>query len=294
MLATLLSLGIIFVTYALPVQAKRIILGNLVSSQSPLQKYTVAVSVFDEDGTPTGFCTGVIVSRNFILTAGHCLTQNNMKVKIGFGLGGPAKFTHIVDGNGFKSSFPITSGSSGSAWVNGVLAYDEENRSDFLETVNERMTWFTFQDFGVSEASFNDIALIKIASLPPGYEPVQIHKGKLKFKQDVFVAGYGTNSRQQKEINNSLRWSKLKIIGHYTRLKNSIKGWQIYSPEGRGVCFGDSGGPMFVSVNGKYELLGTNLFVLNKCANSSFTTNINFFKKWIESSAAALGGSVEI
>lgn len=269
--------------------------GNLASSRSQSYRFTVRLKILNEQDDIKGFCTGIVVSKNLIMTAGHCLSGNNLKVDIQFGLGGESGFTHTIRSDGYRSLYPSYSG--GNPWKDGYLSYNEESRRSFLENVRQRTDWLNFSNGNfVSYNNFFDIALIKVSGIPNTYSPVKIYNGRYHFKQKAIMAGFGTNSRHANRNDDALRWMEMELIGHYTRQNETTVAWQFYSPEDGGFCFGDSGGPLLVrnTENDELQLIGVNVMIINNCANSSYAVYIKFFREWIQDKAAELNGEIAI
>jgi V8-like Glu-specific endopeptidase len=275
-----------------------VISGNLVTDKSLIKRHTVKVSLFGKDGESRGICTGVIISPNLILTAGHCITKNEAFVDVEFGLGGSNQKGHIERSNTYRSYCGTCSGYSetptSSVLKNGILTYDKASKDDFLRDVQGRTYLENF--VGSSEPKkldLMDVALIKVKSIPKGYTPVRFYKGSLVFNQELIAAGYGISNREYKKNEWVLRWSEMRLIGHYTELHKRTLAWQIYSPTDQQLCFGDSGGPLYIRVSeSELQLIGSNILSYNYCANSAFSINVGYFESWLLDAGKAIGGAV--
>jgi secreted trypsin-like serine protease len=54
------------------------------------------------------------------------------------------------------------------------------------------------------------------------------------------------------------------------------------------TCFGDSGGPLIVMLNGRATQVGIVSFGTNPCRPPSYYTRVSFFTSWVESVVGAV------
>lgn len=153
------------------------------------------------------------------------------------------------------------------------------------------------QDF-ISHASYsgeadatNDIALIKMkSSVPSDYEISEVYDGKSKLSNDtVTLAGYGITSEKSKNSSMFLRMTTKSFKNDVSiKEKNMI----IQQPT-NGICLGDSGGPVFVEVDGKLKIAAVNSVVGGKsddtiCHGKSVSMWAPYYIDWIQTQSANL------
>lgn len=266
--------------------------GNEATDRDGLKLSTVFLEIMNTEGTKvTSNCTGIILDYDMILSAGHCLKGDGLKVRVNYGLGGKYGFTHRVMGLGYKSYYPIRQSDGRSLFTNGYLTFDEQSRASYENNIANRRNFVNFADEGiVSRSDFRDLAVIRVPRIPQKYQKVARFNGDLKYRHKVIMAGYGTNSRQEDKNIRQLRWSEGELVGHLTLNQESITmGFQIYSPTRQQSCFGDSGGPLYVqNAKGGFELLAVNSFVFNNCANSNWYMNPNYYMNLINEAIKSL------
>ena len=195
-----------------------IIGGSEVPAGSPIAQSTVLIigKILKASFT----CTGVVYSKQLILTAGHCL-----------GAPGWAELT---------VHFKLNKNSPGPA-----IKVIEQLRIASIPTDGKEFDW-------------QDLALLKLASpIPANYLPAALlnENDKLQAGDDVIMAGYGRTVAQPNYSGDGgigvLRSVQQKILqANYgqTEILASIKD--------RGACGGDSGGPLFIERNGKLFVAG--------------------------------------
>lgn len=269
--------------------------GKQVEAENPFTTFTVRVLTNDRKGNHVAACTGIIVSKDLILTAGHCLKKKNMTAQILFGTGEDSNFTHLLTSTEYRSWFvhrrePRTplkrekKREPKDPW----LSYDRAQRTVFVQNARARRTWVSLtEQESPGEIDFLDFALIKVDSIPDGYQPVEFIKENPQFGEPVYIVGYGTNDRRQSKNTYSLRWSQQSLIGHYTLPGQATRGWQIFA-QGSAMCLGDSGGPVLVKRGDQYKLLGMSVLVFNSCANSAWAMSPYAYTNLIETAAKAL------
>ena len=264
--------------------------GYMATSASGLDAFTVFLEIFKPGGQPIGNCTGVIIAQDMILTSGHCLKEEGRQVSVKFGLGGERGFTHQVWADSYLSVYKAANknqASGASLWENDFLSFNEQQEVDYRRKVSVIQSWIIEKNPLIKDR-FADFAVVKIPQIPKGYNPISFFSGRVEFGQTVFVAGFGTNSRVKKDNVRAMRFSPQKLVGRYEATfintvastdthkdsQTHVIGFQVYSPEKKSICFGDSGGPTVVVVNNEYQLLGLNTFVYNNCAGATWTVSI--------------------
>ena len=269
--------------------------GSESTANDGLKKFTVFLEIMNSEGTKAiSHCTGIILDEDIILSAGHCLKDDTLKVRVNYGLGGRYGFTHKVMALGYRSYYPVRPTDGKSHFNSGYLAFDEQNRARYESEVVNRKAFFNFANQNIiAKEEFRDIAVIRVPKIPKGYQKVTRFSGDLSFRQKVIMAGYGTNSRQDDKNVRQLRWSEGELVGHYTFNNEYTMGYQIYSPTRQQACFGDSGGPLFVqSQKGVFQLLAVNSFVFNNCANANWYMNPNYYFNLINDAIKVLRQTV--
>ncbi len=237
------------------------------------KKFLVHLEIYDTETKKTGKCTGFVVARDIVMTAGHCLRSQNKVITVKFGYGGDLGFQSRTVSRLYKWFSPDYKKSSKSSWQDGQLVFDEQEANQFRKSTMLRTS---FNEEAPNLDRFMDFAVIKIDNLPDDYQPIRFYSGPtLQFRQDVYIAGFGTNSRVQSELNDRLMIGELSLIGRAVN-NNQIYGWQSYSriDNTTTTCFGDSGGPILVrDRSGELKVLGINIFGYNGCSHGSWSVS---------------------
>jgi secreted trypsin-like serine protease len=131
-----------------------------------------------------------------------------------------------------------------------------------------------YQD--LQETTRNDVALIFFGGgLPPGFESVSIRTPEqgLSVGDQLQVAGYGGGSPQGALAKISLTVSELMTPQKLIKFTQS---------KAKGICHGDSGGPAYVTAQGRLLLTGVASYVGDyDCSGYSVYTNATEFTSWI-------------
>lgn len=193
-----------------PTQSGSIINGKPVALTESFWKHTVSVGPADEP-----FCTGVIISNDTVLTAGHC-AEDLDGTYVHFGLDFAAK-TAVRLSITKVTPHPDYCSQCG---MSGTMLFN-----------------------------YADITVVKFSGkMPEGFAPVEFaKKSDLTVGMPITLAGFGLNEKHKYETIMKFTSAPLKLVGNSEFSTDETKA---------GSCSGDSGGPAFIEVNGKYLLAG--------------------------------------
>ena len=248
-----------------PSRTKRIVGGQAASQHSiPWQ---VQLRIPFRDGQITSLCGGSLISREWVLTAAHCVSgkiQAKMRsgIKLSVRLGG-----HYLDGSD-SQLIPVD--------VDDIFPHEHYNE----------MTWY------------NDIALIHLresASFSSKIKTIQLSSKSdiaiVKAGLVATVSGWGqlTGGRQSEELMRVdvpvLAESNCKT---FVEGSGKTYGDAVICTEaaGQGPCLGDSGGPLFALRSGRPFLVGVVSYGRANCGSNGATNTAVYartdsFTSWI-------------
>lgn len=205
-------------------------------------------------------CTGSLVSRNLVITAGHCTTED------------PADLAIV-----FTLKLPRSTQEASQIQVRRVIAgqtHPQWPRNDFSSGKN-----------------WGDMALLRFdGDLPTGYAPVRIlaKASLLAAGGEATLAGFGwTNGRRQTEAT-----GLNKVVVKIQDPLFSDMELLFNQREGKGACHGDSGGPAFVEVQGHLVLVGITSRGHDdpddSCEHFSIYSSLATQSAWLKSAAVEL------
>lgn len=229
-----------------------IIAGGEVSAEDPLAARVVGF--VDEDGE--SYCTGILLKKNIVLTAAHCIFMHE-NISIFFGVNHRRAQKILLEDVIYMDQFMKTS-----AVVEG------------------------------EEAPLWDLALIKLAEeAPKGFVASDILESSRGYKKDLtmLAMGYGLNQSESVPAGAGLlRRGKVQ----FDKIENSLE-FSTQPQNTLSACNGDSGGPLFVKENQQWKVAGilsrgrheTN------CLEGNIYTDLAsaVVKKWMKESLAVLG-----
>jgi uncharacterized protein (TIGR03382 family) len=186
------------------------------TTQSSEWKSVVAL----EDNPGDWFCTGTLITDQWVLTAAHCMEGET-----------PAKLHVRFDTN-----------DANSATAGHAVAVAEIHSNPA----------FNF------DAWDNDVALIKLAAPVTDRTPTPIDRDLVAMGVSLIDVGYGVSD------NNDGGGGILRKVTKTTAdcagagdpgiVNDNLLCFD--ASDGKGSCYGDSGGPTFISVNGAYQVAG--------------------------------------
>lgn len=249
-------------------QYDAIVGGQDTTRNNVISKYVVLIF----DNSTKKYCTGLLIRKDVVLTAAHCVTQKPEDLTLAFGLA-PLAGDYVM--RKAARSYPHE-------------AYKRDN-------LNNR----------------NDLALIKIlGQAPEGYQPLQLPKADFPIKAGLTftAAGYGRVSGKKAAAADTQGSGYLRnvdlTIKDFSPDENQFF---VDQQSNKGICGGDSGGPALMRLNGIDYVVGIASaiswtvpgeissdakkdYVDHKdiCAEKSIYMNVKKYYDWIQKQLKAL------
>ncbi len=227
--------------------------GQAVSPQDPLAASVVMISGEGDNGE-SFICTGAFISPEVILTAGHCVVDDIQKLSVVFGLQ-PFVDAKVVN-------LPLTQ----------VIRHPD-----------------------YKQGGRNDLALLFFSGGLPRHAKVAEldHANLIKNQTSFYAVGYGRTEGLEDSADFSNELGVLRSVQLQAQASQALDSFTIDQTKGKGVCFGDSGGPAFVSEKQKSLVIlsGIASGVIapdvdsgDYCKHSSIYMRVSFYLPWIQSS----------
>ncbi|WP_141732954.1 S1 family peptidase [Oligoflexus tunisiensis] len=215
------------------------------------------------------------------------------------GTGDPTSETKIIngtlapDGGAIEQSTVALASSNGQVFCTGTLIHKNFVVSAAHCLANFRGTLYI--GFGRSSSEFKfvkatdyevnpsytgnfnknvpaDISVIELsAPAPAGYNPVAIYKGTVSQGSKLSLAGFGQTDSGG---SGRLYYTSVGVSG---QTSNEITVYQ----GGTGACYGDSGGPAYVSSGSTLQVIGATSRGQQGCRGSSIYTNVAYHLNWL-------------
>ncbi len=198
---------------------------------------------------PTGFCSGVALAHDLVLTAAHC----------------------VLPGNTYKLAL---SGSDGQPMLKSIAATVRHPQFEAEAVQRHRAT--------------ADIALLKfaetISSAPVPLGPADI---KVAVGDPFLVAGYGLASPGNGRSGGTVRSATLVATGQPGSLQIRLMDPTTKNERaGLGACVGDSGAPVFTNAGGALAVIGvvgwsTGPRNTDGCGGLTGVTPLTRYRAWV-------------
>jgi secreted trypsin-like serine protease len=192
-------------------------------------------------------CTGTFVSKTFILTAAHCVTddKNDLVIKMG----------NSVFTDQKTISFNVIS---------------VKKNEDYQKTTHDLAL------IQVVESSQVEVVPVEL-----------LQESDSLNKKNMTLFGYGVDHIEDSddEFQGAGELRSLKVF--FQRIRINQNTFMIDQSRGTGACHGDSGGPAFISsFNQRIILAGVASGVVQSedesdCTNQSVYTRVSAYKSWI-------------
>lgn len=252
--------------------AQAIIGGKAVDSADPIAQVTVQLwRVHPTERKRKANCSGIVVARDIVLTAAHCLylemDKNDTPMKIG------DLFVYV--GNWDAKT--------------GFLERDTYAISDYR--VNP-----AFAKRGANLKQL-DFALVKLSRDLPDSMPAASFlpsRESLKLNEQVVVAGYGLTKLLPKKLDTEVFLQKYESF-KINKIPRGIDPVRLKTSWGKGSYLGDSGGPAFVMRGGQLKIWGVFsqfLYFPKGLGGTAWYGDVRVAKEWMNETLREYGSAL--
>ncbi len=232
-----------------------IVNGVEVAADDSFAKTTVAIAE-SQGSTHQQFCSGTLIAKNIVLTAGHC--------------------GEFLEGREGSILFGLSEHMAVAVKIERVIIHSEYNNNSNYVHKGENIG-----------QNWSDLALVKmVADAPAGYEPAEmlIDDSLLADQVVVTLVGYGLTSGGENGTGAGLlRKTNVKIDAA------KFSDQEFATDEAAtGSCNGDSGGPVYLTTANKIYVVGATSRGDRYCKSYGVYSAVSRFQPWITETMALL------
>ncbi len=248
--------------------------GELVNPKSDLAGHNVIIDLWNGFGEDFTVCGGVIVDKDSILTAAHCVIESEGILRIRFAT--ESKFMKPLPKGGLR------------VHSNAIVVH-----AGYEKSLKTDLEWENIPDLAIINFSeVRDRLSRSQEAIPSNYKPVVL-SDQISFSKgnQVIITGPGWEN-DEGTLHNQLRSALVESEGPFSKTILSLR--QGTS----GACWGDSGSGAFVknSSTGNLELVGIQTYLSGypkgqeSCLKATTNKYIKVaeYKDWITKASAYL------
>jgi hypothetical protein len=244
--------------------------GKLIEKGDPLAKFTVRIFL------PDGTCSGTLITRNIVLTAAHCVVDEDTK-KIFQSVDGISVGFNAFEAERLESTSSIVIGAEKIVLDRGYLGTD--SRAANIH-------------YSESQTKNHDLALIRLEKdAPAAFKPIPLARREeiTAYADTLLIAGYGREKAGDGSTSGRLKSAKLLL---HTDDPGYARIWMNY---GNGLgCNGDSGGPILIETPSEgYKLAGVMNTGNDACTEGSLAARVDDYSDFLETAMRRLGSSAD-
>lgn len=215
---------------------------------------TVALSNKEKIAKGSSFCSGTLIAPRVVMTAAHCLVDENNK--------------------------PLDTGEVLVVFGNKVNAKAHTRKA--LRSIAHPQYRARLAVEPSPQQAPNDIGLVFLdAPAPQGFAPVALASAAAPALQKLRLAGFGVTKSRYLNDTGSLRQVDVTVVDTQ-RIAQRI----ITEELGKGACAGDSGGPAYVQMGGRWAVAGvtsSGAEIFGYCIGRNNFTDARQYAAWIRS-----------
>lgn len=229
--------------------SRQTVIGPVLDQNHPVVKHSVFI--LTKKGNSTFMCSGTVLHHHFVLTAAHCLY---------------GKTRAYIFPNISKFSFQEI-----------FRAFDSKRFFQVEQDSFRISPCYYVPDIITVDSKKCDIALLFVSSplntYDPEVTPVPVVTNLGGFRSPFLLVGYGSPASRERD-------SYLSLSETICELKDSSK--YLLATErsrSRGTVPGDSGGPMYTKINGRYAQVAVNVAV---STTTNYSVRVDSHLGWLE------------